>query len=173
MGSRPDAHKACSASTVSAIDFHELDHVSPEGPNKHLPRVVLYGSPTSEAFPKLFAFLYQLSWPRGETIRNAETGKATRRPRPHPPRLQFALRWKPSAAAQAAPKKLVLSGYGAALDIKKSDYLAIDDRLAGGAAATAAVGERAGADVLPLEIEGEAPLKMESVRKADVPGACV
>lgn len=39
----------------------------------------------------------------------------------------FVLRWQPTAASSNA-KPLALYGYGAALDIKKSDYLAIDDR---------------------------------------------
>lgn len=38
----------------------------------------------------------------------------------------FVLRWQPSTSYPSTP--LVLSAYGAALDIKKSDYLAIDDR---------------------------------------------
>lgn len=90
-------------------------------------------------------------------------------PPPHPPRLQFVLRWKPSAAAHAAQTKLVLSGYGAALDIKKSDYLAIDDRL------TAQHGEVSSGKVEKpdeplLEIEGDIVPKMEPVKKSDVAG---
>lgn len=63
-------------------------------------------------------------------------------------------------AGTERPSKLVLSGYGAGLDIKKSDYLAIDDRLAGSAQKTS-----------PSEVDGgvETP-KMEPVKKSDIAG---
>ncbi|GAA5951905.1 hypothetical protein JCM21900_004180 [Sporobolomyces salmonicolor] len=152
--------------------LYPFDHVSPPGNNPHLPRVVLYGSPTSPSFQSLFAFLYQLSEPKplpvidpkSSTPSAATPGAAA----PHPPRLQFALRWKPSSGAIKSNERLVLSGYGAALDVKKSDYLAIDDRMS-----AASVGEKGESSSAldrdaPLEIEGDMPLKMEPVKKSDI-----
>ena len=40
--------------------------------------------------------------------------------------ITYILRWRPAESFTSRP--LYLSGYGASLDIKKSDYLAIDDR---------------------------------------------
>ncbi|GJN89390.1 hypothetical protein Rhopal_002370-T1 [Rhodotorula paludigena] len=145
--------------------LYPFDHVSPLSAN--LPRVVFYGSPTSPTFQRLFAFLYSLSSPKSAVTGNPKDPKVPASPPPHPPRLQFVLRWKPSAAAHAAQTKLVLSGYGAALDIKKSDYLAIDDRL------TAQHGEASSGKVEKpdeplLEIEGDIVPKMEPVKKSDV-----
>lgn len=144
-----------------------MDHVSPVGANDHLDRVVLYGSPVSPAFPELFHFLYHLSITKLAPHINPKSGQ-TRNGTPRPPRIQFALRWKPSTRTQKTREKLVLGGYGAMLDIKKSDYLAIDDRVTG---STAAAGGREAESSEPiLEIEGDAPPKMEPVKKADIAG---
>ncbi|GAA5851194.1 hypothetical protein JCM8547_004161 [Rhodosporidiobolus lusitaniae] len=159
---------------------YPLDHLSPPGRNAHLPRFVLYGSPSSPSFQTLFNFLYSLSAPKAVPI----TGKgstssspngiksAKHMAAPHPPRLQFILRWKPSTVRSAKGEiiekpKLVLTGYGAALDIKKSDYLAIDDRLA--TATATRVSERANHTEHLLEIEGSFAPKMEPMRKSDMP----
>ncbi|GAA6062062.1 hypothetical protein JCM10212_003560 [Sporobolomyces blumeae] len=117
-------------SSAARPRLYSFDHVSPPGEASHLPRVVLYGSPTSPEFQDLFSFLYQLSAPKPVPIDSAAGEEAKRNTvAPHPPRLQFVLRWKPSSKAVKAKHKLVLGGYGAALDIKKGDYLAIDDRM--------------------------------------------
>ncbi|KAG0659060.1 hypothetical protein C6P46_005356 [Rhodotorula mucilaginosa] len=147
--------------------YYAVDHVSPAGANDHLDRVVLYGSPVSPAFPELFHFLYHLSITKIAPHVNPKTGQ-TRSGPPRPPRIQFALRWKPSSRAQMTREKLVLGGYGAMLDVKKSDYLAIDDRVTGStAAAEAGVGKAEPSEPI-LEIEGDAPPKMEPVKKADI-----
>lgn len=148
--------------------YYAVDHVSPAGANDHLDRVVLYGSPVSPAFPELFHFLYHLSITKIVPHVNPKTGQ-TRTGPPRPPRIQFALRWKPSTRAQMTHEKLVLSGYGAMLDIKKSDYLAIDDRVTGNTAAAAGGGKTEPSEPI-LEIEGDAPPKMEPVKKADIAG---
>jgi len=72
----------------------------------------MYANPTSSSFAPLFLALYNLAAP--------PTGQ---------PRIQLALRWKSNTfRAHGKEAKLVLSGYGALLDIKKVDYIAIDDR---------------------------------------------
>lgn len=84
----------------------------------------------------------------------------------------MALRWSRGAVGRNAgnggkeeERKLVLSGYGAGLDIKKSDYLAIDDRLsAGGSGSGAATKER------EEEEDEEATPKMIPVKKSDISG---
>jgi hypothetical protein len=65
-----------------------------------------------------------------------------------------------------------MSGYGAALDIKKSDYLAIDDRVTGQSTAGGKVADGEPSKEPVLEIEGDVPPKMEPVKKGDVAGAC-
>lgn len=46
------------------------------------------------------------------------------RPIPH---VEFVLRHVPITTTDASPRS-TLSGYGVALDLKKTDYLAVDDR---------------------------------------------
>ncbi|GAA5851766.1 hypothetical protein JCM9279_004400 [Rhodotorula babjevae] len=151
--------------------LYPFDHVTPRV--AALPRFVLYASPTSPTFPQLFTFLFSLSNPKPPTQSNpkAQPPALTGAPSPtvppparsYAPRLQLVLRWKPSTKARLEQKKLVLGGYGAALDIKKSDYLVIDDRLAG---ASSSSGAKPAHEV--LGIEGGAAAKMEAVKKADV-----
>jgi len=43
------------------------------------------------------------------------------------PPLRYVLRWRPSAQGTEGPKA-TMAGYGATLDLKKVDYLVIDDR---------------------------------------------
>ncbi|GAA5860419.1 hypothetical protein JCM1840_000253 [Sporobolomyces johnsonii] len=152
--------------------LYSFDHVSPPGNNPDLPRVILYGSPTSPAFQSLFAFLYQLSEPKPLPVIDPKSSTPSPAPAgapaPHPPRLQFALRWKPSSAAIKKKEKLVLSGYGAALDVKKSDYLAIDDRMSAASAGEKGESVNALDGEAPLKIEGDLPPKMEPVKKSDI-----
>lgn len=42
--------------------------------------------------------------------------------------FDYVLRWKPSELINLEESPAILSGYGAALDLKKVDYLVIDDR---------------------------------------------
>lgn len=143
---------ADSASTSSRPPVYSIDHVTPPRAD-HLPRVVFYASPTSPSFQHLFTFLFQLSNPKPVPVSTTSSGTVA----PHPPLLQFVLRWKPSRAAIQNRKRLVLTGYGAALDIKKSDYLAIDDRLN----APSGGGERA------MQLD---KVKLAPVQKVDIPG---
>ncbi|BGP16173.1 hypothetical protein JCM10213_001389 [Rhodosporidiobolus nylandii] len=155
--------------------LYPLDHLSPPGENAHLPRVVLYGSPSSPSFQHLFSFLYSLSAPKAVPVSDGKSKLSTAGSAfttskglaaPHPPRLQFVLRWKSSTVGAEQQPRLVLAGYGAALDIKKSDYLAIDDRnLAGVDGKTVAPNQTEPV----LEIEGDLAPKLEPVRKSDVP----
>lgn len=94
--------------------LYPFDHLS-DNSDASLPRAILYASPTDEGFTELFAVLRRLS-----TTSAADSS---------PARLRFALRWKPENTSKQS--KLVLSGYGAGLDIKKTDYLVIDDRTTG------------------------------------------
>ncbi|GAA5986808.1 hypothetical protein JCM11641_004798, partial [Rhodosporidiobolus odoratus] len=153
--------------------LYPVDHISPQGDQRHLPRVVLYGSPSSPSFQSLYTFLRSLSEPKAvpTTDLKASTSRlanglpiAKNLAAPHPPRLQFILRWKPETTGGKG-EKLVLTGYGAALDIKKSDYLAIDDRLTGVHAGSAL----SNASEPLLEIEGDVAPKMEPVKKSEVP----
>lgn len=73
---------------------------------------MLYANPASKPFARLFLALHELAAP--------PTGTA---------RIQLGVRWKPLASRPAdARGKLALTGYGALLDIKKVDYITIDDR---------------------------------------------
>lgn len=160
----------------SRPNLYPLDHVSPPGSQGYLPRVVLYGSPSSPTFQTLFSFLYSLSAPKAVPTGKAKSGVGLTTAKdlaaPHPPRVQFVLRWKPSTRRDRKGElieqpNLVLSGYGAALDIKKSDYLAIDDRLVSTGGAKGVVVNQSEP---VLEIEGDLAPKMEPVKKSDVPG---
>lgn len=49
-----------------------------------------------------------------------------------PPKIQYVFRHvPPPKLTEAAPKREYLSGYGVGLDLKKMDYLALDDRRSG------------------------------------------
>ncbi|SCV74361.1 BQ2448_6793 [Microbotryum intermedium] len=125
--------------------LYPFDHLSPRSPSSTLsspPLVIFYASPSSPAFVEWYQLLTRLA---GE----------------EPPRLEYAMRWKASAASVQEP--LLLSGYGAGLDIKKSDYLAIDDRLAVGAA-----GEQ-DATSLTTPDETTETIKMDPIKKKDIP----
>ncbi len=79
------------------------------------PAMVLYADPFSDNFHELFSALEEhASQPDS--------------------RLSYTLRWRPSIKARndslvsVADQTTLLSGYGAILDLKKVDYLVIDDR---------------------------------------------
>jgi UDP-glucose:glycoprotein glucosyltransferase len=69
--------------------------------------VILYGDVTSTNLRSLHSYIYSLA---------TES----------PPRLQYIYRHIPPDIKNAAP--VHLSGYGVTLDLKKMDYLALDDR---------------------------------------------
>lgn len=91
-----------------------FDHVypSPASTLERPPRTaILYASLSSDNFWELHSLLYA----------------ASRAPKPH---LEYVLRSIPPTARDAS-KRSYLSGYGVALDLKKMDYLALDDRTQG------------------------------------------
>ncbi|KAF7983169.1 hypothetical protein HWV62_23402 [Athelia sp. TMB] len=87
-----------------------FDHVYPS-PSQMVPKprhtAILYASLSSANFRDLHTHLYKLS-----------AGPA--------PRIEYVLRYIPEAGQQKS--KTYLSGWGVTLDLKKMDYLALDDR---------------------------------------------
>lgn len=87
-----------------------FDHIYP--PSKALKRpprtAILYASVDSKNFRSLHSHLYRLA-----------TSKS--------PRIEYVLRYV-TPGERDFEKKATLSGYGVALDLKKTDYLALDDR---------------------------------------------
>ncbi|EJD40203.1 hypothetical protein AURDEDRAFT_70440 [Auricularia subglabra TFB-10046 SS5] len=89
-----------------------IDHIYPDPstalqtPNR---TAILYASLDSPNFRELHEALLALSKPIGEH------------------QIQYVARYVPPGDRSAAPKSY-LSGYGVALDLKKMDYLAMDDR---------------------------------------------
>ncbi|KAF9495097.1 glycosyltransferase family 24 protein [Pleurotus eryngii] len=90
-----------------------FDHINPS-PQQTLHRphrtAILYASLESPNFRELHACLFSLS-NRGD------------------PRVEYILRYVPPAGREVAQRNY-LSGYGVALDLKKTDYLVVDDRQA-------------------------------------------
>ena len=87
-----------------------FDHVyPPESGSLHSPSktAILYASVTSPNFRSLHSYLFTLS-------------------RETPPRLRYVYRHVPPEGGPVAPNHL--SGFGVTLDLKKMDYLALDDR---------------------------------------------
>lgn len=100
--------------SYAAAKLMSFDHVypSPATTLERPPRTaVLYASLSSDNFWELHSLLYA----------------ASRAPKPH---LEYVLRPIPPTARDAS-KRSYLSGYGVALDLKKMDYLALDDRTQG------------------------------------------
>ncbi|KDE08402.1 hypothetical protein MVLG_01438 [Microbotryum lychnidis-dioicae p1A1 Lamole] len=136
------------ANSSNRPKVYPFDHLSPRPPtltststSAPPPLVIFYASPSSPAFIEWYELLTRLAVQE-------------------PPRIEYALRWK--SAAGSAHEPLVLSGYGAGLDIKKSDYLAIDDRLTSleGAHDSATTDE---------SIESSEAIKMEPIKKREIP----
>ncbi|EPQ50934.1 hypothetical protein GLOTRDRAFT_82068 [Gloeophyllum trabeum ATCC 11539] len=94
-----------------------FDHVYP--PLSHLRdrpphTAILYGSPDTRNFRELHEYLLSLA--------NEST-----------PRVEYVFRHKPPCNKPAeGNEQSYLSGYGVAMDLKKMDYLALDDRRAAG-----------------------------------------
>lgn len=115
------------------------DHLIPPINADHLPILILYGNPISPSFAPLYLALHALADP--------PTGQ---------PRIQLALRWKPATSHSSEKEaKLALSGYGTLLDIKKVDYIAIDDRAKKAGWAEDAVAETAGEGSRIYPISGD------------------
>ena len=87
-----------------------FDHLYPPGGNlKPPPRTaIFYASIDSTNFRDLHSHLYKLA-----------TSKS--------PWMEYVLRYV-TPKERDFEKKATLSGYGVALDLKKTDYLALDDR---------------------------------------------
>ncbi|KAF9648458.1 glycosyltransferase family 24 protein [Thelephora ganbajun] len=87
-----------------------FDHVYPPGKAlKRPPRTaIFYASVDSKNFRNLHSHLHQLA-----------TSKS--------PRIEYVLRYV-TPKERDSEKKATLSGYGIALDLKRTDYLALDDR---------------------------------------------
>lgn len=119
-------------SSSAPAPIYANDHLIPSANPDHLPILIMYANPAISTFAPLFLALGTLAAP--------PTGQS---------RIQLALRRK-STSVQSVQgiNKLALSGYGALLDIKKVDYIAIDDRAKktdsadGGAAETTGRGPR-------------------------------
>jgi UDP-glucose:glycoprotein glucosyltransferase len=88
-----------------------FDHIYPP-PSQTLDRphrvAILYATLESKNFRELHTYLY------------AQASKAV-------PHIEYVLRYVPPQEPRSI--KNYLSGYGVALDLKKMDYLAVDDRL--------------------------------------------
>lgn len=102
---------------LSAFDRPKLlpfDHIRPslsltlDPPPR---TAIFYASPGSANFQSLHAYLHRLSAAKD-------------------PRLEYVFRYKPLHLSKERATKAYLSGYGVALDLKKTDYLAVDDRRA-------------------------------------------
>lgn len=127
---------------LAAPKSYPFDHLS-DNFDSSLPVAVLYASPTEPGFDPLFKLLRQLS-----AVGSADVAS---------PRVRFALRWKPESTTNQS--KLVLSGYGAGLDIKKTDYLVIDDRATGAKVIDSTV-EAGRSKIIPVkqsDMAGELP----------------
>ncbi|KAG9010570.1 hypothetical protein FRB93_003838 [Tulasnella sp. JGI-2019a] len=107
---RLEAHQNKPQDAVSRLTF---DHIYPSAATASTPHLaVLYGSLTSPNF-----------WSLHDTLRSLATI--------NPSAVQYIFRHAPDASA--SPGLAFLSGYGVGLDLKKTDYLAVDDRQARGA----------------------------------------
>lgn len=118
---RSDAYMAHSCSTLSRPKLLPFDHIQP-APETILNRpphtAVLYGSLASNNFRELHEYLYKASSKRLSSE----------------PHIEYVLRHIPPAELKdTGAETTYLSGYGVALDLKKMDYLALDDRRQGAA----------------------------------------
>ncbi|KZT37012.1 glycosyltransferase family 24 protein [Sistotremastrum suecicum HHB10207 ss-3] len=108
IGSSSTARSDASAANI--VKLLPFDHVNPPEPGKSSTphrRAILYASLTSTNFRPLHEYLYTLSSD----------------PASH---VQYIVRYVPVKSSQSAP--LYLTGYGTSLDLKKTEYLAQDDR---------------------------------------------
>ncbi|EJC97612.1 uncharacterized protein FOMMEDRAFT_171561 [Fomitiporia mediterranea MF3/22] len=108
-----DADEQITNTTYIRPKLLPFDHILPD-PSRSLeppPRTaIFYASPTSRNFRELHSYLYKL----------ASTPK---------PRVEYVFRHIPTLPdGDESIGKSYLSGYGVALDLKKTDYLAVDDR---------------------------------------------
>lgn len=88
------------------MQIFEFDHVQEATSGRATSSVLVYADVLSPEFPTLYWQLFQSI--------------------PHD-NLQIIFRWKPSKHKKDL-HKLILSGYGVGLDLKRVDYITIDDR---------------------------------------------
>ncbi|KDQ52112.1 hypothetical protein JAAARDRAFT_198531 [Jaapia argillacea MUCL 33604] len=103
-----------------------FDHTHPKTLARPPHTAILYASPSSSNFRALHSYLYSLS---------SEVN----------PRVECILRWAPPASKDGvvAGERSYLSWYGVTLDLKKTDYLALDDRRSGSKSSSTESGGRA------------------------------
>ncbi|KDQ52084.1 hypothetical protein JAAARDRAFT_489658 [Jaapia argillacea MUCL 33604] len=103
-----------------------FDHIHPKTLARPPHTAILYTSPSSSNFRALHSYLYSLS---------SEVN----------PRVEYILRWAPPSSKDGAgaEERSYLSGYGVTLDLKKTDYLALDDRRSGSKSSDTESGGRA------------------------------
>lgn len=100
-----------SASPVDKLSTYPFDHiVQSRNASDSAPTAVLYARPLSANFHSLHHTLY------------------THASQPSSKPLRYILRWAPDDSQSHSTTSGYLAGYGAALDLKKVDYLVIDDR---------------------------------------------
>jgi UDP-glucose:glycoprotein glucosyltransferase len=99
-----------SFSTFPRPHILPFDHIYPPGKTLQRPprTAILYASLDSKNFRSLHSHLYRLAASES-------------------PRIEYVLRYV-TPKERDFEKKATLSGYGVALDLKKTDYLALDDR---------------------------------------------
>lgn len=90
---------------LTALQIHPFDHTSKQE-TAHEPALLIYADILSAEFPTLYRQLFN-------SHRTTEA--------------RIVLRWKPTSQPMLK-SKLVLSGYGVGLDLKRVDYITIDDR---------------------------------------------
>ena len=98
----PNIHKPRSSSD----ELFDFDHIHPSS-TTGAPLAILYADPHSANFASLHRRLSTLS---------------------HDGKVRYVLRWKPGARDSPTNSRENLAGFGAALDLKRVDYLTIDDR---------------------------------------------
>lgn len=99
------------------------------------PTAVLYARPLSSNFPSLHeTLLSHLNVSKSSSPSPSSSSSSS------PPPFRYILRWAPDSSA-AAQTSGYLAGYGAALDLKKVDYLVIDDRKLANASDAPAIDE--------------------------------
>lgn len=91
---------------MSSLQVFDFDHVQEPSSGQVESTLLAYVDILSPDFPDLYKQL----------VRQQDRGK-----------LRIILRWKPSEG-QSTSEKLNLSGYGVGLDLKRVDYITIDDR---------------------------------------------
>ncbi|KAF4586958.1 hypothetical protein EYR40_010976 [Pleurotus pulmonarius] len=138
-----------------------FDHINPS-PRQTLDRphrtAILYASLESPNFRELHSYLFSLS----------------NRAEPH---VEYILRYVPPAGREGTQRNY-LSGYGVALDLKKTDYLVVDDRQAAQSRDGSQGDQKSGEDAVDLvmnlietfEDKGDAPSVASALSEEEIAG---